>query len=156
MPKEDYDHRRRAKARLQEDEPPPSNRERSRSPVQDAKARRQAERRAEMERLRAENEEEERRLAAWDRRAEVEETTPTVQPQEQIVQVNPEELQGLDEEEQMRKLLGIEGFGTTKGQKVESNHNSSASGAANKNKARKYRQYMNRKGGFNRPLDKMN
>ena len=60
-----------------------------------------------------------------------------------------------DEEAQMQRLMGISGFGSTKGEKVESNHNSSARGAAAKHKARKYRQYMNRKNGFNRPLDHM-
>jgi U4/U6.U5 tri-snRNP-associated protein 3 len=76
-------------------------------------------------------------------------------PQETIIQVHEEELEGLDEEEQLRKLMGIESFGSTKGQKVEDNHKSSARGVAAKNKARKYRQYMNRKNGFNRPLEKM-
>jgi U4/U6.U5 tri-snRNP-associated protein 3 len=57
----------------------------------------------------------------------------------------------------MRRLLGFSGgFATTKGQEVEDNRKSAARGVAAKNKARKYRQYMNRKGGFNRPLDKMN
>ena len=159
MPK-DYDPRRPTDrvAEYDDDEQQrPSKRERSRSPPpQDERARRAAERRAEMERLRAENEEEERRLAALDRKADgaqAEEAAP--KPQEEIVAVDEAELEGLDEEEQMRKLLGIEGFGSTKGQKVESNHNGLASGAANKSKRRTYRQYMNRKGGFNRPLDKM-
>ncbi len=60
------------------------------------------------------------------------------------------------EEEQMRMMLGFNGFGTTKGKAVADNQHSAARGAASKNKGRKYRQYMNRKGGFNRPLDKMN
>ena len=65
------------------------------------------------------------------------------------------ELEGLDEEEQMQRLLGFSGFASTKGDQVEDNKTTAAKGAATKNKARKYRQYMNRKGGFNRPLDKM-
>lgn len=77
-------------------------------------------------------------------------------PQETIIEVRPEELEGLDEEEQMRKLLGIEGFGSTKGQAVEDNQSTAARGGAAKNKARKYRQYMNRKAGFNKPLEKIN
>lgn len=77
-------------------------------------------------------------------------------PQDVIVEVNPEELEGLDEEEQMKKLMGIQGFGTTKGKQVDDNKTSAARGVAAKNKARKYRQYMNRKNGFNRPLEKMN
>jgi hypothetical protein len=119
----------------------PRERSRSRSPVVDEKARREAQRRAEMERLRAANQAEEEQSAQLARHA----VEPAVKPQEQIVQVDEEELEGLDEEEQMRKLLGIEGFGTTKGRKVESNHDGLAAGAANKNKARKYRQYMNLK-----------
>ena len=62
----------------------------------------------------------------------------------------------MDEEEQMRKLLGFDGFGSTKGESVEDNQSTAARGGAAKNKARKYRQYMNRKSGFNRPLEKMN
>jgi U4/U6.U5 tri-snRNP-associated protein 3 len=38
---------------------------------------------------------------------------------------------------------------------VEDNHSGAAKGAAAVKKARKYRQYMNRKGGFNRPLETM-
>ena len=67
-----------------------------------------------------------------------------------------EELEELDEEEQMQRMLGFGGFDSTKGKAVEDNQNSLAMGSAAKNKARKYRQYMNRKGGFNKPLDKMN
>ena len=77
-------------------------------------------------------------------------------PQESIIEVNQEELEGLDEEEQMRKLMGFDGFGSTKGESVEDNQSTAARGGAAKNKARKYRQYMNRKSGFNRPLEKMN
>jgi U4/U6.U5 tri-snRNP-associated protein 3 len=77
-------------------------------------------------------------------------------PQEEIIKVNQEELEGMDEDEQMKRLLGFDGFGSTKGKAVEDNHASAARGVAAKNKARKYRQYMNRKNGFNRPLEKMN
>lgn len=49
----------------------------------------------------------------------------------------------------MMRKMGFGGFGTTKGKKVEGN----IGGMAKVNKPRKYRQYMNRKGGFNRPLD---
>ena len=61
-----------------------------------------------------------------------------------------------DEQQAMMQMMGIGGFGSTKGKAVEDNQSSAARGAASKNKGRKYRQYMNRKGGFNRPLDKMN
>ena len=62
-----------------------------------------------------------------------------------------------DEQRQMMALLGFAGsFNTTKGKAVIDNQTSAAKGTVQKNKGRKYRQYMNRKGGFNRPLDKMN
>ena len=108
-----------------------------------------------MARLRAENEEEEAKLAACEQDASTEKK-PILSAAEAIVEVKTEDLEGLDEEEQMKLMLGFsEGFGSTKGQKVEDNHKSSAKGVVAKNKARKYRQYMNRKNGFNRPLDKM-
>jgi len=66
-----------------------------------------------------------------------------------------EDLTELSAEEQMRKLMGFGDFGTTKGKKVEDNHTGAARGATASKKERKYRQYMNRKGGFNRPLDKL-
>ena len=47
------------------------------------------------------------------------------------------------------KQMGFGGFNSTKNTKVEGN----SDGYAKINKPRKYRQYMNRKGGFNRPLD---
>lgn len=53
------------------------------------------------------------------------------------------------DEQEMMKLMGFCGFDTTKGKKVENN----AQGAVHVILKRKYRQYMNRKGGFNRPLD---
>jgi len=59
-------------------------------------------------------------------------------------------------EEDIMAMMGFSGFGTTKGQQVECNQNSSAVGTVSKHKKRVYRQYMNRRGGFNRPLQKMN
>ena len=105
-------------------------RERSRSPGRDD------ERQARMARLRQENEKEDAKLHP--------------KPQEE-----PENLSDLDEEEQMQRLLGFGSFGSTKNTKVDDNHKSSARGASAKHQGRKYRQYMNRKNGFNRPLDKM-
>jgi len=61
-----------------------------------------------------------------------------------------------EDQNQMMQMMGFGGFGTTKDKPVADNQSSAARGAASKNKGRKYRQYMNRKGGFNRPLDKMN
>lgn len=51
----------------------------------------------------------------------------------------------------MAAMMGFGGFGTTKNKKVAGN----AAGAAEVKKERTWRQYMNRKGGFNRPLDKI-
>eukprot|EP00903_Cladosiphon_okamuranus_P007658 g7426.t1 len=61
----------------------------------------------------------------------------------------------MTEEQQMMKLMGFAGFDTTKGKGVEDNKRGPAKGAVSKHKEREYRQYMNRRGGFNRPLDQI-
>lgn len=48
----------------------------------------------------------------------------------------------------MAAMMGFGGFGSTKGKKVVGNN----VGAVRKEKKTEYRQYMNRVGGFNRPL----
>ncbi|KAF8232324.1 DUF1777-domain-containing protein [Tricholoma matsutake] len=48
-------------------------------------------------------------------------------------------------------MMGLTGFGSTKGKQVEGNQE----GAVHVKKVRTWRQYMNRRGGFNRPLDKI-
>ena len=48
----------------------------------------------------------------------------------------------------MQAMMGFGGFGSTKGKKVAGNN----AGAVRKEKKTEYRQYMNRIGGFNRPL----
>lgn len=53
------------------------------------------------------------------------------------------------DEQEMMKAMGFCGFDSTKGKKVEGND----AGEVHVILKRKYRQYMNRKGGFNRPLD---
>lgn len=55
-----------------------------------------------------------------------------------------------EEEIEMMKLMGFGSFDTTKGRKTDGSVNAYA---VNVTMKRKYRQYMNRKGGFNRPLD---
>ncbi|XP_013397783.1 U4/U6.U5 small nuclear ribonucleoprotein 27 kDa protein-like [Lingula anatina] len=66
------------------------------------------------------------------------------------IELDPSQLEGKSEEEiEMMKIMGFGGFETTKGKKVDGN----AEGAANILQKRRYRQYMNRRGGFNRPLD---
>lgn len=60
------------------------------------------------------------------------------------------DLQGkTPEEQEMMRVMGFCDFDTTKGKKVDGND----VGAVHVILKRKYRQYMNRKGGFNRPLD---
>lgn len=60
------------------------------------------------------------------------------------------DLQGKTENEQeIMKKMGFCTFQSTKGKKVPGNEN----GTVHVILKRKYRQYMNRKGGFNRPLD---
>ncbi|XP_031555493.1 U4/U6.U5 small nuclear ribonucleoprotein 27 kDa protein-like [Actinia tenebrosa] len=54
-----------------------------------------------------------------------------------------------EDEDDMMKVMGFSNFDSTKGKYVEGCNQS----ATSLKKARKYRQYMNRKGGFNRPLD---
>jgi len=51
----------------------------------------------------------------------------------------------------MMAMMGLTGFGTTKGKQVEGNQE----GSVQIKKMRTWRQYMNRRGGFNRPLDKI-
>lgn len=64
--------------------------------------------------------------------------------------VTAADLEGKTEEEQdMMKIMGFCNFDTTKGKKVKGND----AGTVHVILKRKYRQYMNRKGGFNRPLD---
>jgi U4/U6.U5 tri-snRNP-associated protein 3 len=55
----------------------------------------------------------------------------------------------MDEDEQMSVLMGFKNFKTTKNKKIPGNE---FNYAVRKEKTTKYRQYMNRQGGFNRPL----
>lgn len=50
--------------------------------------------------------------------------------------------------EAMQAMMGFGGFDSTKGKKIKGNN----LGAVHKEKKTEYRQYMNRVGGFNRPL----
>ena len=71
-----------------------------------------------------------------------------LQPERPVVTAADLEGKSADEQEMM-KLMGFCNFDTTKGKKVEGND----VGGVHVILKRKYRQYMNRKGGFNRPLD---
>lgn len=55
------------------------------------------------------------------------------------------------EEEMMAEMMGFSNFDTTQNKGHEDND----VGESRTIKQRKYRQYMNRRGGFNRPLDSM-
>lgn len=57
-----------------------------------------------------------------------------------------------NEQDLMARVMGFSNFDTTKGKMVPGNQ---SVGAVHVVKKRRYRQYMNRKGGFNRPLDKV-
>ena len=64
--------------------------------------------------------------------------------------ITEEDVESKNPEEQlMMKMMGFSSFDSTKGKKVEGND----VGEVHTILKRKYRQYMNRKGGFNRPLD---
>ncbi|CAF0785329.1 unnamed protein product [Brachionus calyciflorus] len=74
----------------------------------------------------------------------------TIQSDKPII-LDPNELEGKSKDEiEMLKIMGFSGFDTTKGKHVDGACNAYA---VNIQQKRKYRQYMNRKGGFNRPLD---
>ena len=62
----------------------------------------------------------------------------------------PEENGEEDEEAMMMRMMGFSGFNTTQGQHVDDEFSNAS--AVQKNTKRQARQYMNRKGGFNRPL----
>ncbi|KAI6881354.1 hypothetical protein KC334_g16606, partial [Hortaea werneckii] len=69
--------------------------------------------------------------------------------QQPVQDVNMDPLEGEDEEATMRRIMGFEGFRSTKNTKVPGNDKNYA---VSKVKKAEYRQYMNRVGGFNRPL----
>ncbi|KAI0212871.1 hypothetical protein LSAT2_002196 [Lamellibrachia satsuma] len=65
-------------------------------------------------------------------------------------EIDESQLEGKTPDEiEMMKVMGFAGFDTTKGKHVNGNDVY----VANIVHKRKYRQYMNRRGGFNRPLD---
>ncbi|KAI3380651.1 hypothetical protein SNEBB_006275 [Seison nebaliae] len=67
------------------------------------------------------------------------------------IKLNLEDVKGkTDEEIDMMMQMGFASFGTTKNKCTGNTTNLSGANILQK---RKYRQYMNRKGGFNRPLD---
>lgn len=69
---------------------------------------------------------------------------------EEAVDVKMENgMDDLDEDGRMLKMMGFGGFRSTKNTKVPGNEKNYG---VRKEKKSEYRQYMNRQGGFNRPL----
>ncbi|KAI8625415.1 hypothetical protein F5Y19DRAFT_270213 [Xylariaceae sp. FL1651] len=75
-------------------------------------------------------------------REEEEEAREDVMDEDEDITVEDDEMSA------MQAMMGFGGFDTTKGKKVPGNN----AGAIYKAKKTEYRQYMNRVGGFNRPL----
>mmetsp|Transcript_45167 Transcript_45167/g.109311 ORF Transcript_45167/g.109311 Transcript_45167/m.109311 type:complete len:166 (-) Transcript_45167:2021-2518(-) len=110
----------------------------SASPPKGSKRNFSSEREERMAKLRQQMQDEDMELAAaLDEKIKQKEEEAKPKPQETIIEVNEEELEGLDQEEQMRKLMGIQGFGTTKGKEVKDNKNSAARGVAAKKQSQK-------------------
>ncbi|EJD02397.1 DUF1777-domain-containing protein [Fomitiporia mediterranea MF3/22] len=121
------------------------------------------------ERDRTPDDKELRRTGVHDRKRSIERSPPRsgpVQPaansrNDRRVDLDPDGREEGEEEEPMdaendddaamRVLMGFGGFDSTKGKPVTGNED----GAVNIKKQRTWRQYMNRRGGFNRPLDKI-
>ena len=72
----------------------------------------------------------------------------------QELQLKMHDAQGKDEHdaEFMMRVLGFMGFKSTKEKKIPGNDRNYGAHIV---RARKYRQYMNRQEGFNRPLDEI-
>ncbi|OLL25671.1 U4/U6.U5 small nuclear ribonucleoprotein [Neolecta irregularis DAH-3] len=70
---------------------------------------------------------------------------PATRPGEDHLEPAPE----IDEEAGLMKLMGFSGFSSTQGKHIPGN----TAGVLKKVKPQKFRQYMNRPGGFNKPLE---
>ncbi|XP_033231965.1 U4/U6.U5 small nuclear ribonucleoprotein 27 kDa protein isoform X1 [Belonocnema kinseyi] len=135
---------------------PGRRRDRSRERDRDRRRRRSRERRRRsVERDRVKSRERdrerdrERHRRSYSKSRSRERVKPKFKPAERPI-ITEADLQGKTPEEQdMMRLMGFCGFDSTKGKRVEGND----VGAVHVILKRKYRQYMNRKGGFNRPLD---
>ena len=123
--------RHRSRSRSNSNDRSDRHRSRSRSPLEHKKAQTSKAWDREREKLRKKEKDREARLAMEAKLTEA-------------------DLAGKTEEEiDMMKMMGFNGFTTSKGKKVKGND----VGDVHVVVKRKYRQYMNRKGGFNRPLD---
>lgn len=109
---------------------------------------REREREREYGRLRDDEEEtyhddRERRRGTEEQRDDDDEDAEPMDEDEEEIDVEDDGM-----EDDMAAMMGFGGFGTTKGKKVVGNN----LGGVRKEKKTEYRQYMNRVGGFNRPL----
>lgn len=100
----------------------------------------------ERDRGRPRDEEEESYPDDRERRGRRDDDNEGAEPMDQDEEDIDVEDDGMDDD--MAAMMGFGGFGTTKGKKVVGNN----VGAVRKEKKTEYRQYMNRVGGFNRPL----
>ncbi|XP_042200455.1 U4/U6.U5 small nuclear ribonucleoprotein 27 kDa protein [Callorhinchus milii] len=138
--------------------PPRRERRRSRSTSRDRERARRRERSRsrdrDRERRRSRSRSPHRRRSRSPRRHRSASDSPSRQKDDKAGkehQISEADMEGKTEEEiEMMKQMGFGGFDTTKGKKVDGSVNAFA---VNVQQKRKYRQYMNRKGGFNRPLD---
>uniref|UniRef100_A0A1B6L163 U4/U6.U5 small nuclear ribonucleoprotein 27 kDa protein n=1 Tax=Graphocephala atropunctata TaxID=36148 RepID=A0A1B6L163_9HEMI len=142
--------RRRSKSRERERDRNERDRRRRRSRSRDRDRRRRS---PERERDHERRRDERRRSRSWSRSRSRSNERNRTKPRNSLPnrpQVTDADLEGkTPEEQEMIKMLGFCTFDTTHGKKVDGNED----GAVHVILKRKYRQYMNRKGGFNRPLD---
>jgi U4/U6.U5 tri-snRNP-associated protein 3 len=78
---------------------------------------------------------------------------PLVEPGATLVL--PRALEGASDEAVLSALFGFSEFGSTKGVAVRDNVEGAGRGGVAQSQHQRFRQYMNRRGGFNRPLDAM-
>lgn len=151
--------RSRSRSRSRDRDRRRRRRSRSRSRSRDRRPRsrsRSRERRRSRSRSRS-RDRDRRRLTDDRRRNQDSLSRPKAADEEEVVEfqlieseITAEDLEGKDDDElKMLELMGFGSFDSTKGKRVVGNDHY----AANITRKRRYRQYMNRRGGFNRPLD---
>jgi U4/U6.U5 tri-snRNP-associated protein 3 len=110
----------------------------SRSPSRDRDRDRREEKRSRSPRRREERRDD-KRDDKRDKRRDEKRRDPSEEP----------EIDTKNEDAMMQQMLGFSNFDTSKGK----DHATSDEWMIKRRSKRKYRQYMNRRGGFNRPLD---
>ncbi|XP_043546815.1 U4/U6.U5 small nuclear ribonucleoprotein 27 kDa protein-like [Chiloscyllium plagiosum] len=130
-----------------------TERRRSRSTSRERDRARRRERSRSRERRRSRSRSPHRRRSRSPRRHKSSSVSPSRQKDQESKdrEISEADMEGKTEEEiELLRVMGFDAFDTTKGKKLEGSVNAYA---VNVQQKRKYRQYMNRKGGFNRPLD---